>query len=130
MSALVDGTEYWFAVTAVDSAGNESKVGTSVSATPTNIEVTPPGPIPTVFTIVIDAGFQPATATVFMGTTVVWTNLDGDLHTVTSDSNIFNSGSMLLGDTFSYTFTQVAIWYYHCEPHFWHTGVVIVRQIL
>ena len=31
--ALVDGTEYWFAVTAVDLAGNESKVGISASAT-------------------------------------------------------------------------------------------------
>jgi plastocyanin len=126
----VDGTEYWFAVTTVDLAGNESKVGTSTSATPAKIDVTPLDSIPTFFAIGIDTGFQPATATVSIGTTVVWTNLDGDLHTVISNSNLFNSGSMLLGDTFSYTFTQVDIWYYHCEPHFWYTGVVIVTQIL
>jgi flagellar basal body-associated protein FliL len=43
VTGLIDGQEYWFAVTAVDLAGNEDTKVTSVSATPTN--VIPPPPI-------------------------------------------------------------------------------------
>ncbi len=115
MLALVDGTEYWFAVTAVDLAGNESKVGTSVSATPTKIEVTPPDLILTVFNIVIEAVHYPRTATVPLGTTVVWTNPNVGPHTVTSDKGLFHSRHIASGGTFSYTFTEVGVFYWRCR---------------
>ena len=126
--ALVDGTEYWFAVTAVDSAGNENKIGTSISATPTKTEATPPDLAPTVFEIVMDVGFRPPKVSVPVGTTVVWTNIDGDLHSVTSDSGLFDSDYMELGDTFSITFTEVGVFYYHCGPHFWEEGIIRVVE--
>jgi len=130
--ALVDGTEYWFAVTAVDSAGNESKVGTSISATPTNIDVASPDPAPTIFTIGIDAGFRPVNATIPVGTTIVWRNLETEAHTVTSDNEspqgLFESGSIVTGGTSSYTFTEVGVFYYHCRFHIGETGTIRVVE--
>ena len=124
--AFTEDTEYWFVVTAVDMAGNEIKVGTSVSVT---IEMMPP---PTVFIRVNSTGFDQETVTVPIGTTITWSNLrttsrnrppDADLHTVTSDTGLFHGGSQ---NIFNYTFTEAGIFGYHCEFHGW-TGTVIVE---
>jgi plastocyanin len=137
--ALVENTEYWFAVTAVDLAGNESKVELSVSAT---IEsMTPPPPIPTVFIrVTYTTGFDPATATVPVGTTVAWTNIDelyaclrgtANPHTVTSDTGLFRFHAELIPtqDIFSYTFIQTGVFGYHCELHPGEIGTVIVERV-
>ena len=136
MLALVYGTEYWFAVTAVDLAGNESKVGTSISAT---IEMMPLAPtLPSVFIIVDYKGFKPATVTVPIGARVAWTNIDvaiepfpcffvADPHNVTSDTGLFHSGYVIVGDTFSYTFTQPGVFGFYDQLNHWNTGKVIVE---
>lgn len=53
--------------------------------------------------------FSPATKTVTVGTTVIWTNKDGYTHTVTSGatgapSGLFDSGNLGTNGTFSYKF--------------------------
>ena len=48
--------------------------------------------------------FNPSTITVAAGTTITWTNKDGFAHTVTSDTNLFNSGNIGSNGTFSFTF--------------------------
>ena len=99
MLALMENTEYWFAVTAADLAGNESEIGASISAT---IELMPPPPPkPDSFIVVNRKGsmdgldpswsleiedaadkddntnpFSPYTLTVLVGTTVAWVNHD------------------------------------------------------
>ena len=51
-----------------------------------------------------------------------------DLHTVTSDDNIFNA-DLGLGESYSYTFMEPGTYAYHCIPHesLDMTGVVIVE---
>ena len=124
--AFLKNTEYWFAVTAVDLAGNESEAGTSVSATSTKIEVIPSDLVSTVFNITLEAVHYPRTATVILGDTVVWTNLDVEPHTVTSDRGLFDEARVAPGDTFSYTFDQLGVFYYRCTLHFGGIGTIIV----
>jgi plastocyanin len=71
--------------------------------------------------------FNPQTLTVAVNTTVTWTNNDGVTHTVTSDSSVFNSGNLVAGGTFSYKFTTVGTFTYHCSIHQYMTGTVIVQ---
>jgi plastocyanin len=72
--------------------------------------------------------FSPATVTVPIGSTVIWTNKDSAPHTVTSDSGVFDSGNLAEGGTFSHTFTQAGTFKYHCNLHPSMTGKIIVGQ--
>ena len=72
--------------------------------------------------------FSPSTLTVKVGTTVTWTNKDSVDHTITSDTNVFDSGNMGSGDTFSYTFTTAGTFVYHCTVHPSMIGTIIVTQ--
>ena len=73
-------------------------------------------------------GFSPSTITVSLNTTVTWTNKDGIAHTVTSDSGLFDSGSIGDGQTYSHTFTSVGTYSYKCSYHSSMTGTVIVNN--
>ncbi len=64
-----------------------------------------------------DYSFAPATLTVPVGTTVLWTNQGLDTHSSTSDSGAWDSGTMTKGVTFSYTFTKAGTFAYHCTFH-------------
>jgi len=68
---------------------------------------------------------------------IVWTNVDTTAHTVTSDtqysdqiSGPFNSieslGIIPPQKTYEFTFTKEGEYAYHCEPHPWMTGKVII----
>jgi plastocyanin len=68
---------------------------------------------------------------------IIWTNTDTTAHTVTSDGQYndqingpFNSlestGLILPQKTFEFTFTKDGEFPYHCEPHPWMTGKVII----
>ncbi|MCJ7779758.1 MAG: plastocyanin/azurin family copper-binding protein [Acidimicrobiia bacterium] len=79
--------------------------------------------------------FSPSEITVEVGTTVMWTNGDAALHTVTSgtsESNVgapdglFDSGFLDPGATWWYTFTEEGEFNYFCTPHPWMMGKVIV----
>jgi len=61
--------------------------------------------------------FSPSTITVAVNTTVVWTNKDGSAHTVSSDSSLFDSGSMANGAAYSHQFTAAGTYPYHCSIH-------------
>jgi plastocyanin len=66
---------------------------------------------------VIDINFQAKVVDVPVGTTVTWV-YDGALpHTVTSDTNVFNSGTMGEGDVFTFTFTEAGSFPYFCKFH-------------
>jgi plastocyanin len=60
--------------------------------------------------------FQPQTVTVKAGAVVTWVNKEGS-HTVTSDSNAFDSGGLTAGKTFSHKFTKPGVYKYHCSIH-------------
>lgn len=68
---------------------------------------------------IIQRSFDPQTPPPFSpGTTVVWTNRDQIVHRVVhmpqvpSEKELFNSGPLYPGDTFSYTFTKAGEYYY------------------
>ena len=75
-------------------------------------------------------GFEPAKITVVIGVnnTVVWKNEDSDWHTAHSNIPEFNSGLIQPGDSFTHTFLRAGVYPYHCDPHPWMTGVVIVKS--
>lgn len=66
---------------------------------------------------IMDFAFEPATLEVPAGTTVVWTNAGSAPHSVTSDTNAFDSGRLDPGGTFSMTFDTPGTYTYHCEFH-------------
>jgi plastocyanin len=51
------------------------------------------------------------------GTQVTWKNEDTVAHTVTSDSGAFDSGNILPGQSWSYTFSQPGKFPYYCTLH-------------
>ena len=73
--------------------------------------------------------FAPATLTIPIGTTVVWTNLDGDAHTVrTTTSATLMSATLSTNATYSYTFTKPGSYAYHCSIHAEMHGTVVVTK--
>jgi plastocyanin len=64
-----------------------------------------------------DFSFRPQVLTVRVGTVVKFSNKDRAVHTVTSDTGLFDSGSLNKGDDYFYTFTQVGEYPYYCAPH-------------
>ncbi|MHB0856069.1 MAG: cupredoxin domain-containing protein [Anaerolineae bacterium] len=75
----------------------------------------------------VDEQYMPQTLEVPVGTTVVWTNEDGQPHTVTSDEGLFDSNELANGDTFRYTFSQAGTYPYHCVIHPDMIGEVTVQ---
>jgi len=74
-----------------------------------------------------DFAFQPKSLEVSAGTTVTWTNTDGDTHTVTSANGAFTSPALDSGETFSQTFTAPGTYNYFCALHPHMTAQVVVK---
>jgi plastocyanin len=67
--------------------------------------------------MLVDKTFSPSSLTVPVGTTVVWKHESDLPHTVTSDTGLFDSGTLNQGDTFQFTFTKAGTYPYHCKFH-------------
>lgn len=74
------------------------------------------------------SSFSPRTITVTVGTTVTWTNRDGMSHTVTSNTGVFDSGTISNNGVYTYTFATVGTFPYFCQLHPGMTGSVVVRE--
>jgi plastocyanin len=78
---------------------------------------------------IINMKYSPADITVKKGAKVVWTNFDSVSHTVTADTgNMFDSGTLGQGKSFSFTFSSVGTFPYHCTLHPDMHGKVIVTE--
>jgi len=55
--------------------------------------------------------------TVTPGSTVTWTNLDGEPHTVASADGLFRSPALDQNDSFSFKFEKPGIYKYICSIH-------------
>ena len=83
--------------------------------------------------------FEPDITKIQKGDTVKWTVFDRGTHTVTSDSGLFDSGSMQKNvkespcypncKPFIYTFNTGGAYNYHCKIHSWMQGSVVVEDI-
>jgi plastocyanin len=84
----------------------------SLTATSLPTKEVPPG---TVNVYLQDYGFHPERLTIKAGTTVTWINRDPVFHTVTSDTNVFQSGMLAVGQAYSYTFDQPGTYPYYSK---------------
>jgi len=72
--------------------------------------------------------FDPASVTVKVGTTVRWTNQDSATHSVTSDTGVWDSGSIAQGETYTRMFDTIGTFAYHCGVHPSMKGTIIVTS--
>jgi plastocyanin len=75
---------------------------------------------------IIDLSFQPATLEVAAGTTVLWTNDDPVVHTVTARDGSFNSGVLQPGAQFRQVFEVPGTYPYVCAIHPGQAGSIVV----
>jgi plastocyanin len=71
--------------------------------------------------------FGPADVRVRAGERVTWINCDVDIHTSTADGGQWSSPVLAPGDAFTQAFPSAGNFLYHCEPHPFMTGRVIVE---
>ena len=65
-----------------------------------------------------------------VGATVTWVNCEPagtEPHTTTSDSAVWNSPDLTPGSRFSHTFAAAGAFPYHCTPHPFMLGKIIVQ---
>jgi len=77
--------------------------------------------------VIRDFTFGPAEVHVRAGDRVTWLNCDEDQHTSTADGGQWASGLLSPGDAFTETFPTAGEFTYHCEPHPFMTGKVVVE---
>jgi len=80
--------------------------------------------------ILRDFSFQPPEIRVKQGGKVIWVNCSdpGDpAHTSTADGGAWDSPTIAPGETFGRTFDQTGSFGYHCTPHPFMTGTVVVE---
>ncbi len=66
---------------------------------------------------IVDYAFQPDTLNISVGDTVTWKNSGAQAHTVTSEVNIFDSGQIAAGQSYSLTFESAGTYSYYCTLH-------------
>lgn len=77
-----------------------------------------------------DFTFRPDSISVPPGATVTWVNCETppqEPHTTTSDAAVWNSPDLGPGERFSHTFPTPGSFSYHCTPHDFMTGKVVVQ---
>jgi len=81
---------------------------------------------------IVDVGipgfsFSPQNVTIDVGDTVRWTNSHTVSHTTTSNTLVWDSGSLGPGQQFQFTFTAPGVFPYHCSLHTVMMGTVTVE---
>jgi plastocyanin len=94
------------------------------------------GTAPTPVVVIMPAGsaenprlsFTPSLIKLVIGVnnTVIWKNEDVEWHTAHSNIPEFDSKMIPPGTSFAHTFLRAGSYPYHCDPHPWMTGLVIV----
>ena len=80
--------------------------------------------------VVRDFSFQPTEIRVKQGGKVIWVNCSasGDpAHTSTADGGAWDSPTLAPGAAYGRTFDQAGSFPYHCSPHPFMTGTVVVE---
>ena len=79
--------------------------------------------------VIDDFAFGPTSLTVAPGTRVVWTNRDGEPHTVVSADKpaLFKSGALDTDDAFSFEFDRPGTYRYFCSIHPHMSGTIEVK---
>lgn len=83
-------------------------------------------PTPTNQLRIQDFSFAPPTLGTTAGTKLTWTNSGPSNHTVTANDGSFDSGTIQLNGSFSFTPTKAGTYAYHCSIHPTMTGTLVV----
>lgn len=78
--------------------------------------------------VVENLEFGTARLEVAPGTTVRWVNRDPVVHTATSDDGSWSSPAIEPDESWERTFEEPGTYEYHCEPHPFMTGTVVVNE--
>jgi plastocyanin len=70
--------------------------------------------------------FSPSTLMIQKGANVRWKNDDSVQHSVVSDSSAFSSPLLNKGETYTYQFNNSGSFSYHCVPHTYMKGTIVV----
>ncbi|CAN5347535.1 hypothetical protein BH09PSE3_BH09PSE3_05220 [soil metagenome] len=84
-------------------------------------------PAKTVSVQIKNFAFVPAVLTISPGTTVTWTNVDEDPHSVVSTTKTFRSAALDTNGKFSFTFTKAGDFAYFCSLHPHMTAKITVK---
>ena len=78
-------------------------------------------------TIVIDnSAYVPSIVNVSVGTTITWVNQNRKPQDVISDALVFDSGTLVNGQSFNYTFNQTGIYHYYSSINPNMKGTIVV----
>jgi plastocyanin len=119
------GFEFTIPITLARYFGHRSPPAAAGPAAPTPSAEAGAGP--KVSTAMRGMAFAEPKIEVPAGTTVEWKNEDPLPHTVTADDGSFDSGSIDGGAVWRYTFTKPGTYAFHCTPHPFMKGTVVVR---
>lgn len=70
--------------------------------------------------------FRPGTTTVKKGTTVTWANKDSIGHNAAADDASWKTAILSSGQSVSVTFDKAGTYPYHCTPHPFMKGTIVV----
>lgn len=76
---------------------------------------------------IADFAFRPARLEVTAGSTVVWVNAGQVVHTITAADGSFDSGPIAPGERRELAFPESGSFAFHCAPHPFMRGVIVVR---
>jgi plastocyanin len=77
--------------------------------------------------VVKDYMFMPMSLTVKAGSTVTWSNMDDEPHSVVSDTGLFRSGAMDTNENFSFKFDKPGTYHFTCSIHPRMVGTIVVQ---
>ena len=90
----------------------------------------PPGAFGSTIVVIRNFAFTPAEVHVRAGTSVTWVNCDAPgnpAHTSTADAGAWSSPLLDAGAVVTVPFSTLGSFPYHCEPHPFMTGRVVVE---
>ena len=89
-------------------------------------KVTPEQTTPAANVSIQNFAFSPASVSIKVGQSVMWTNKDTAPHTATELSSVFDSGTLATNKSFSFTFHTAGTYTYHCLVHSMMANATVV----
>ncbi len=115
----------------VVAAGGMKKTDTQMTTKSSTASSAPvEGAVATMSVKIENYMFMPMVTKVKVGDTVTWTNMDAVHHNVVADQKSADGPDGPLigkGETYSFKFTKAGTYTFHCDPHPYMHGTVVVE---
>ncbi len=119
------------ALIAVIAVSGHKSSNTSPTTTKSSSSANTSGAVATTAVNIQNYMFSPMVIKVKVGSTVTWTNQDQVHHTVTADTvsaDAPNGPLIGQGEKYSFTFKKAGTYTFHCMPHPYMHGTVVVTN--